>query len=107
MARTIIPLNDTNMADYVRIHKAASHEKRIKILFMLNHSPVTWSKFMVELDIRNPKLLHDHISVLSSSGMITKNRDGAYCLTGLGSSFIAANLPLIKALNRRSRGSPA
>ena len=91
---------DSEIENYVNVQKIIMNERRLKILFMLNKDFVTWSEFMTELDIRNPKLLHDHISILSSSNLITKNKDGFYCLTNLGKAFLTANLPLIKKLGK-------
>ncbi len=91
---------DNEIENYVNTQKIIMNKKRLRILFMLNKDFVTWSEFMIKLDIRNPKLLHDHISILSSSNLITKNKDGFYCLTNLGRAFITANLPLIKKLGK-------
>lgn len=51
---------------------------------------------MSKLDIRNPKLLHDHVTILTSSKIIEKNQDGLYRLTKFGKQLVDANLNLLK-----------
>lgn len=86
---------------YVNIQKNLMNEKRLGILMMLNKQNSTWSGLMNELNIRNPKLLLDHISMLTSSNLIKKNDNGFYSITNLGKTFLEANLSIMKELLRK------
>lgn len=83
---------------YINIQKNIMNEKRFRILLLLNKNETTWSELMNELDIRNPKLLHDHIITLTNSNLIQKNSDGFYDITKLGKSCLETNLSLMKKL---------
>ncbi|MBM3910553.1 MAG: ArsR family transcriptional regulator [Thaumarchaeota archaeon] len=96
-----ISLRDHEIETYVNIQKNIMNEKRFRILLYLNKEESTWSALMKELDIRNPKLLHDHITILANSNLIKKNSEGFYCLTKLGKSCIETNISLMKKLNEK------
>lgn len=100
MKGNIIPnISDENLAEYVNIQKNIMNEKRLRILVLLNNESQTWSQFMQELDLRNPKLLHDHISMLISLNLIKKDEQGFYTLTKTGKLFIDLNLSQMKKMS--------
>lgn len=86
---------------YVHIQKNIIHEKRIKILILLDDEQKNWSRLMVELDLRNPKLLHDHVSVLSNEKLIEKNDKGLYQNTKLGKMWLKGNLGLMNKVSEK------
>ncbi len=59
-------IDGKTLENYVQLQKNLMNEKRIKILILLHNAVKSWSQLMQELDIRNPKLLHDHLNILSS-----------------------------------------
>ena len=80
------------------------NEKRIRILLLLDNHSTTWSELMQAIDIRNPKLLQDHLSALTSSDLINKNKDGFYEITKTGKIFLDLNLFQIKQLSKNGKG---
>lgn len=91
-------LADETIQNYVNIQKNLMNEKRIRILILLRNQPTTWSQLMQEADIRNPKLLHDHISLLTSSDLIRKNEAGFYYITEMGKMFLESNISQMNKL---------
>lgn len=93
MKEKIIPdVSDDDLVEYVNIQKNIMNEKRLRMLILLNNVSLTWSQLMQELDLRNPKLLHDHVTMLISLDLIKKNEQGFYDLTKTGKLFIDLNL---------------
>ena len=99
MSNPTVEKNQKKIEKYVHIQKNIINEKRIKILILLDTAPKSWSQLMVELDLRNPKLLHDHISVLSNTKLIEKNEKGFYQNTKIGKMWLKGNIGLMNKIN--------
>lgn len=100
MEKDINFLNDYKLENYLNIQKNLMNEKRIRLLLLLRTEPKNWSQFMNELDMRNPKLLHDHINSLLLSKLIEKNTEGQYVITKKGLGFLEANLEQMKKVSK-------
>ncbi len=96
--------SDSILHNYVQTQKNLMNEKRIRILLLLDHHSTTWSELMQTIDIRNPKLLQDHLTALTSSNLINKNKDGFYELTKTGKIFLDINLFQINQLSKHGTG---
>ena len=90
---------DNEIDAYVNLQKNVMNDKRFRILLILKKNNSTWSELMNNLDMRNPKILHDQINLLTSSKLIKKNEEGFYCITKLGKSCIEVNLSIMNKLN--------
>ena len=99
MANPTFENNPEKIKKYVNIQKNILHEKRIKILILLDTAPKSWSQLMVELNLRNPKLLYDHTSTLLNAELIEKNEKGFYQNTKLGKNWLKINLGIINKIN--------
>ena len=85
-------INDIILGKYVSLQKNLMNEKRIKILLLLNEKQRGWSQLMADLDIRNPKLLYDHLTALSSWQLIKKSDSGPYQITKNGTTLLESNM---------------
>lgn len=100
MEKDVDFLDESRLNDYLNTQKNLMNEKRIRILLLLKNQSKSWSNFMNDLDMRNPKLLHDHITSLSSSKLIQKNSEGQYQLTKKGLGFLESNLEQMKKVSK-------
>ena len=91
-------LSNKSIENYVNIQKNLMNEKRIRILLLLKKGASTWSVIMHQLDIRNPKLLHDHITTLNSLSLIEKDKDGFYHITKFGKLCLDSNISQINKI---------
>lgn len=94
------PIDDKILEKYVQLQKNLMNEKRIKILVILNNDVKSWSQLMIELDIRNPKLLHDHLNILSSQKLIEKSPKGQYQITNNGNILLKSNIEQIQNISK-------
>ncbi|CUR51353.1 Putative transcriptional regulator [Nitrosotalea devaniterrae] len=96
-------LSKENISNYINIQKNIMNEKRLQILLLLQTEQKSWSQLMQELDLRNPKLLHDHISTLRLANLIEKNDKGFYQNTKFGETWLTANIKLMNTLNKNDQ----
>jgi predicted transcriptional regulator len=88
---------------FALIQRAVLHVKRLRILTLLSDHPRTWSELMQTLDLRNPKLLYDHLNLLQTLGIAEKDGQGQYVLTHKGRTILEATFREIKELSRREK----
>lgn len=97
--KTDLPdLTERDIEEYVAIQRAILHEKRFQILLIVSKEAASWSKLMNELDLRNPKILHDHLSTLIATNILEKGQEGLYHLTKVGKRYFDANRSQIRRL---------
>lgn len=89
-------LSERDIGEYLSIQKTIMHEKRFQILLIITKGPASWSQLMNNLDLRNPKILHDHLSALIAVHVLEKGMDGLYHFTKLGKKYFDSNFSQIK-----------
>ncbi len=94
------PLDDKILEKYVQLQKNLMNEKRIKILILLDNDVKSWSQLMLELDIRNPKLLSDHLNILSTQQLIKKSPEGQYQITNNGTTLLKSNIQQLQNISK-------
>jgi DNA-binding transcriptional ArsR family regulator len=75
------------------IINALNHEIRRKILLLLEHGPMSYTKLLESFDIATGKLNY-HLKLLD--GLVEKNSDGLYKLTSLGEKALGIMMELLK-----------
>ena len=89
----------TSLEKYVNLQRNLMNEKRLRILFSLDEEKMTWSQLMHEFDLRNPKILHDHMTSLLNFELIEKNSKGFYQITKLGRVIMKGNVKLMEKID--------
>ncbi len=92
-----------DLGQFADLQKNIMNEKRLQILITLEQEHKSWSQLMLELDLRNPKLLHDHVSLLLSANLISKDDDGYYKITKTGTVILKGNLALMHKMNSTTK----
>ena len=96
---------EKDIARYVHLQKNIMNEKRFMLLHLLYTESATWSKLMRMLNIYNPKLLADHLNILTSLKLIEKNNDGYYVITDSGKVVWETNSlemkKILEAVNKK------
>ena len=64
-------------AEYVPMFKALADETRLKIVHMLNGGELCACKILESFNITQPTLSY-HMKILTESGLVISNREGAW-----------------------------
>lgn len=89
-------ITDKELTKYAQFQRNTLHEKRLRILIATAQNPHSWSELMQLLDLRNPKILHDHLTVLLTSKLLDKNPSGFYTATKLGKAYLNSTVKQIE-----------
>lgn len=79
----------------------------LRVLWELRSGPVGARALLERCESLSSSVLYDRVRELSSAGLIEKNEDGDYRLTGLGSELGAALGPLDMWARRWAKRSGA
>ena len=79
----------------------------LRVLWELRSGPVGARALLERCESLSSSVLYDRLRELSSAGLIEKNEDGDYRLTGLGSELGAALEPLDMWARRWAKRSGA